>query len=170
MKQHTSPRASRHKRRIGGRAQDPDIGDPYQARHKPAGPSVCSECAAVFQEGHWSWRARPPECEVTICPACHRIKDRYPAGLLTLNGPFVHKHKEEILRLARHNEELEKQEHPLNRIMEIEERDEEIVISTTDIHLPRRIGEAMHHAYHGQLDFRYDEDSYFIRVDWTRED
>jgi hypothetical protein len=170
MKRHTSARASRHKRRIGGRAQDPDIGDPYQARHKPAGPTVCSECAAVFQEGHWSWRAPLSECEETICPACHRIRDKYPAGSLTLKGRFVQEHKAEILRLARHNEELEKQEHPLNRIMEIEEKDEGVVISTTDIHLPRRIGEALYHAYRGQLAFRYDKDSYFIRVDWARED
>jgi hypothetical protein len=53
--------------------------------------------------------------------------------------------------------------------MAIEERDDAIVVRTTDIHLPRRIGEALRHAYRGELDFHYDEEAYFIRVRWTRD-
>jgi len=170
MKQDRSPRTPRRKRRTAGRAQDTGIGDPYQARHKPASPSVCSECGAVFEKGRWSWGERPPDAKETICAACHRIKDKYPAGLLTLSGPFARTHKEEILHLARHNENQEKQEHPLNRIMGIEEKDEAVVISTTDIHLPRRIGKAIGDAYGGEVDIHFDEDGYFIRVNWTRED
>lgn len=52
--------------------------------------------------------------------------------------------------------------------MDIEERDRTLIVQTTDIHLPRRIGEALRHAYHGELDFRYEEDAYFLRVHWTR--
>jgi NMD protein affecting ribosome stability and mRNA decay len=170
MKQDSSPRNPRRQRRTAGRAQDPGIGDPYQAKHKPGGPSVCSECGAVFADGRWTWGERLPDAEETICAACHRIKDKYPAGLLTLSGRFARTHREEILRLARHNEDQEKQEHPLNRIMEIEEKNETVVISTTDIHLPRRIGKAIGDAYGGELDFHFDEDGYFIRVDWARED
>ncbi|HSF15998.1 MAG TPA: BCAM0308 family protein [Vicinamibacteria bacterium] len=170
MKKDRSPRSPRRERRTAGRAQDPDVGDPYLARHKPSGSSVCSECGAVFEEGRWSWGERPPKARETICPACHRIRDRYPAGLLTLSGPFARAHKEEILRLARHNEEQEKREHPLNRIMEIEEKDDAIVVSTTDIHLPRRIGRAISGAYDGDLAIHFDEDGYFIRVDWTSKD
>jgi hypothetical protein len=40
------------------------------------------------------------------------------------------------------------------------------VISTTDIHLPRRIGEALKRAFHGELDMHFDEAGYFVRVDW----
>jgi hypothetical protein len=170
MKQHISPRASRRKRRIAGRAQDPHVDDPYKAQHKPPEPSVCSACGAVFHEGRWRWMMRPPEAEETVCQACHRIKDGYPAGTLMLKGAFLRHHRDEVLALARHNEELEKKEHPLNRIMGIEQDGDRIVISTTDIHLPRRIGEAMRHAYHGKLDFQYDADSYFIRVSWEREE
>ena len=36
--------------------------------------------------------------------------------------------------------------------MGIEEKPGSIVIKTTDIHLPRAIGEALHHAYKGSLD------------------
>ncbi len=60
-------------------------------------------------------------------------------------------------------------EGPLHRIMGIEEQDDAIVVRTTEIHLPRRIGEALRHAYHGELDFRYEKEAYFLRVHWTRD-
>lgn len=88
---------------------------------------------------------------------------------MTITGDFVLRHKDEILHLARHQEEQEKAEHPLHRIIDIEAQDGAIVVRTTDIHLPRRIGEALRHAYHGELDFHYEEEAYFIRVKWTRE-
>jgi hypothetical protein len=52
--------------------------------------------------------------------------------------------------------------------MGIERRPEGLVISTTDTHLPRRIGEALKHAYHGQLELHYDRDEDFVRVNWRR--
>src|SRR5271167_2546040 len=55
------------------------------------------------------------------CPACRRINDRFPAGVVELRGAFGIQQKEEILRLARHQEEAEKSEHPLNRIIKIDE-------------------------------------------------
>jgi hypothetical protein len=94
---------------------------------------------------------------------------RYPAGELVIKGEFAARHKDEILHLARHQEEQEKAEHPLHRIMDIEEPDGGIVVRTTDIHLPRRIGEALRHAYRGDLEFHYEEGTYFIRVRWSRD-
>jgi hypothetical protein len=90
-----------------------------------------------------------------------------PPGIVTLKGPVVREHEEEIVNLARNLEQAEKQEHPLNRIMAIErEEPDTLVITTTDVHLPRPIGTAIHHAFHGDLKLRFDEDDYFIRVDW----
>jgi hypothetical protein len=103
-----------------------------------------------------------------MCPACHRIQDKYPAGFLTLEGPFLQEHKEELLHLARNEETKEKGEHPLHRIIHMEEKDESILITTTDIHLPRRIGEALRRAYEGELDFHYIEESNILRVRWKR--
>ena len=39
--------------------------------------------------------------------------------------------------------------------------------NTTDIHLPRRIGEAVKRAFHGTLDEHFDEGGYFVRVNWV---
>jgi hypothetical protein len=113
--------------------------------------------------------ARPDGAHEELCEACHRISDRYAAGELTIASAFLARHKDEILHLARHQEGREKAEHPLHRIIDIEEQDDAIVVRTTDIHLPRRIGEALRHAYRGELEFHYEEESYFIRIRWTRD-
>jgi hypothetical protein len=146
------------------------VHDPYKTRLKLAEPTVCPECGAVFHKGRWQWSAHPPKgAHEEMCQACHRTKDKYPAGTLTLTGAFIDSHRDEIVHLIRHQEELEKGERPLHRVISIEEEPSHIVVSTTDIHLPRRIGEALHSAYEGDLDFRYEEEAYFLRVNWRRE-
>jgi hypothetical protein len=102
-----------------------------------------------------------------LCPACRRIKDKFPAGVVTLRGDFAQEHKEEMIRSARHQEEAENKEHPLNRIISIEEDAQGLVINTTDIHLPRRIGEAVKRAFHGEIENTFEKDGYFVRVSWT---
>jgi hypothetical protein len=85
-----------------------------------------------------------------------------------LKGPFVDEQHEQVMGVAHNTEMKEKKEHPLSRIMAVERRPEGLVISTTDTHLPRRIGEALEHAYKGKLELHYDQDEEFIRVNWTR--
>lgn len=50
--------------------------------------------------------------------------------------------------------------------MNIEESEDGLVISTTDIHLPRLIGAALKPAFHGSLDVKFDDTAYFVRIDW----
>jgi hypothetical protein len=146
------------------------VHDPYKTKRKLPEPTVCPACNAVFKDGRWQWaESWPLDAHKETCQACHRTKDNYPAGVVTLTGAFLQTHKAEILNLARHLEEKEKAEHPLHRIMKIEEHPDAVVLSTTDIHLPSRIGEALHHAYKGELDVHYDQEGYFVRVNWNCE-
>ena len=140
----------------------------YRLREKLREPSVCPQCGVVFHKGRWGWNARPPGAEEVLCQACHRINDHYPQGLIRLTGPFFAEHKDEVLNAVRNQEAQERAEHPLSRIMSIRDEAGDAVVETTDVHLPRRIGEALHHAYHGALTFHYDEDEQFIRVQWSR--
>ncbi len=146
------------------------VHDPYKTRLKLPEPTVCPGCGAVYRKGRWTWASVPVGANVASCQACRRVDDAYPAGVATLRGGFLKKHRREILNLTRNQEALEKGEHPLHRIMAIEDRSEEIEITTTDIHLPRRIGQALHNAYRGSLDLHYDRGGYFVRVTWTREE
>ncbi|WP_159588834.1 BCAM0308 family protein [Chelativorans xinjiangense] len=157
-------------RRIAGRAQEDRVDDPYQRQQKPRGPAVCPKCGAAFKDGRWQWISTPTDTGHEICPACRRIEDGYPAGVLTLTGPFAIQHQDEILRLARHQEELENREHPMNRIMGIRKDESMIEITTTDIHLPRRIAETVHRAFHGRLVYRYEAEPYSLQVSWSREE
>ena len=144
------------------------VHDPYKTGLKLPEPTVCPQCGAVFEKGRWQWTNRPNDANEVTCQACHRINDAYPAGEVTLKGAFAVSHRREILGLVRNLEDKEKSAHPLNRIMDIAESDDEIIITTTDIHLPRRIGQALFNAFEGNFDFRYDKEGYFIRVHWTR--
>lgn len=161
------PAVARRDRRIAGHAQMDHVLDPYQGDKKLHDGTTCPQCGAVYHGARWQWAARPTGAAEELCAACRRINDNFPAGIVTLRGPFAVEHRQEMLQLARHQEEAEKQEHPLNRIMSIDEAPDGIVINTTDIHLPRRIGDAVKRAYHGELDARFEEDGYFVRVNWT---
>ncbi len=153
-------------RRIAGRAQRDHILDPYQARQKLEEPTVCRQCAAIYRRGRWQWGERPAAAHEALCPACRRIADQLPAGIVTLHGALAPARRAEITGLARNEEAAEKGEHPLNRIIAITDTDTGLAISTTDIHLPRRIAEGLKRAFHGTLDTHFDEVGYFVRLDW----
>ena len=141
--------------------------DTYKLKGKLAEPTVCTECGALFHKGRWTWNPKPAGADEIVCPACLRIRDKYPKGLVTIKGPFKDTQHEQLIGVVKNTEEKEKKEHPLSRIMAIESQPEGLVISTTDIHLPRRIGDALKHAYHGELELQYEQDEQFIRVMWT---
>lgn len=166
MTRRTKPPAGPARR--GDRRVEEYEHDTYKSKGKVKEPTACSRCGAVYQKGRWTWNPRPSGAYEVLCPACHRIADHCPKGLVTLAGAFLEEHKQEILGLARNEEEREKGQHPLARIMRIEPQGADILVSTTDMHLARRIGEAIHHAYQGELSLQYDEAEDFIRVSWMR--
>ena len=142
--------------------------DPYHARSKPAEPAVCPQCGLVYHKGRWQHAARPERANEHLCPACHRVNDRFPAGYITLAGPYMDAHGEEIRRLIRNEETREAEGHPLQRIMGIENKEGMVTVTTTDVHLARRIGDALHAAFHGELTVKYRPDEFLVRVDWRR--
>jgi NMD protein affecting ribosome stability and mRNA decay len=145
------------------------VHDPYKTKSKPSEPSVCPVCHAVFKDGRWQWAdSWPIDAHTKTCQACHHVSDGSPAGVISLRGEFAQNHSKELLQLIRHREQGENREHPLHRIMQIEEKPESIVIKTTDIHLPHAIGEALRRAYKGHLAIRYSEETYFVEVKWSR--
>jgi len=157
-------------RRRSGRVQQDHVIDPYKRVQKLPEPSFCRQCGAVYHAGRWQWAPQPSGAHDVLCQACHRINDKYPAGVLTLTGSSVAENSAELKRVARHQEASEKQDHPLNRIINIVENADGLVINTTDIHLPVRIGKAIHRAFRGKLDEHFDEAGYFVRVNWHRDD
>ena len=122
----------------------------------------------MYRHGRWGWGAAQPGSHSEVCSACHRIRDRFPAGYVTLQGDFLQTHRGEIMQRVRACEGAEKPEHPLQRIMAIEPDGEGLLVTTTDPHLARRIGDALHDAYKGELDFHYNKEENLLRVSWRR--
>ena len=142
--------------------------DPYLVRGKYKEPTVCPDCQAIFHKGRWQWGEAPDDAHPHRCPACARIHDRVPAGFLTLAGAFFAGHRDEILHLLHNHEAKEKAAHPLERIMGIEEQAQGTVVSFTGNHLARGSGEALRHAYQGDLHIDYNDKDGQIRVRWSR--
>ena len=143
--------------------------DPYHSHKKLEEPAGCPECNAVYHQGRWQWMVAPLHAHQALCPACQRIKDQCPAGFLKISGDFLSHHADEISQLIHHTEDREKREHALKRIMDIhEETDGSLNITFTDPHLARNVGEALHSAYKGDLDYHYHKGEYFRRVRWCR--
>jgi len=108
----------------------------------------------------------PVDAHDAICSACHRTRNHLPRGFVIIRGKFFGEHRDELLRLVRELEQREKAEHPLERIIKIEEIRHGAMVSTTGAHLARGIGEALHHVYQGDLEFHYSKE--WLSVTWTR--
>ena len=143
--------------------------DVYRFRAKLPGSTRCSECGAVFRKGRWVWGAAKPGAKQSTCPACRRVADHFPAGFIELRGGFLDEHHDEILNLVRNVAEKEKANHPMERVMAIEERPDRTVVSTTGVHVARGIGAALASAYRGELSVRYLDGENGVQVRWTRE-
>ncbi len=144
------------------------VHDSYKAKRKLPEPTRCPECGAVFHKGRWTWGAAPAGAHELKCPACHRIHDKFPAGYVTLKGEFLREHRDQILNLLRNHEAKEKAEHPLERIMAIEDTAEGVLVTTTDTHLARDFAEALFDAWKGDLEFHYNKEENLLRATWSR--
>ncbi len=171
MSKHRTPTPNRPQggvERHGARVLDDEQHDPYR-RAKVHEPAVCASCGAVLQRGRWCWGTAEPNANRVTCPACRRAHDRLPAGTLTLDGAFFVAHRDEAMNLVKNEAARERDEHALNRILAIEEADDRAVVTTTDIHLPQRIGRALERAWDGELSIHYAKDEDAVDVRWRRD-
>ena len=143
--------------------------DPHENSGKLWTPSVSPQYHAIDYTGRWHWRPRPAAAREVVRQACHRSNDNFPTGVVTLHGTFVPLNRAVLVRVARQQAESGQRERPLNRIVNIEHGEDRIVVNTTDIQLPVRIGEAIRRQFQGTLDRHFDEEGYMVRVDWHRD-
>jgi NMD protein affecting ribosome stability and mRNA decay len=139
--------------------------DPYHLRAKAAGNAQCPDCGLVQHQGRWKRDMPAGEARRQLCPACQRIRDRFPAGTVRLREapPAM---RAELLQRLRNVEQAESAEHPLERIMAVEERGGDLVVTTTGTHLARRIADAIERSFHGHAEARYPPDEATVQVDW----
>jgi NAD-dependent dihydropyrimidine dehydrogenase PreA subunit len=120
--------------------------DPYADAHKPSGVVTCTACHAFHERGHWKWGAVPSGASTALCPACRRIKDRCPAHVLRLDG-VPKDRRQELVALVHRVAEEECRDHPLERLMSLEDAADLIEIRTTGAQLPRRLRASIARAF-----------------------
>ncbi|WP_248916343.1 BCAM0308 family protein [Pseudomonas moorei] len=150
-----------------------DTHDPYRSQ-RFEGSAICPQCDSVYHAGNWTWKS--PEntvihdAQTVTCPACRRIDDNMPAGTLTLSGSFLLNHRNEIINLIENTEKKEKADHALERIIKMTDSGDDLIVTTTGIHLASRLGHALEAAYNGDSDYRYGDDEYVLTVSWKRDE
>jgi NMD protein affecting ribosome stability and mRNA decay len=149
--------------------------DPYLPRGARGQIAVCEGCLSVYRNKRWyaetalteAYRAGAAK---VVCPACLKIRDDFPGGIVTLRGGYVLAHKRDILKLVKNEEERARGFNPLERVMSIRENGHGgIVISTTNEKLAQRLGRAIKKAFHGEVTYQWSHDNKLARVEWLRE-
>ncbi|MBI5562422.1 MAG: ATPase [Deltaproteobacteria bacterium] len=147
--------------------------DSYLLGAAPQEEAVCKGCGAVWRGKRWTMEgeAAPPGIKAeTVCPACRKTRDRFAEGFVTIQGAFTKSHKDEILKLLHNKGERARRINPLERIMEIKERNGAIEVSTTTDKLAQRIGRMLHKSFNGEVEYKWSSGVKLARVVWTREE
>ncbi len=151
--------------------------DSYIPRKSPPAIGACTDCHAIRRSKRWhldekefaALTRKPGAVAMERCPACRKIADDFPSGVILLRGGYVLGHREEILKLVRNEEKRAMGINPLERIISVTERNGRMEIATTDEKLAQRIGREVRKACGGALEYKWSEDSKLLRVNWVRE-
>jgi NMD protein affecting ribosome stability and mRNA decay len=150
--------------------------DPYLLAEISNGTAICKKCHAIFHNKRWypgddetyKKKIESKGVNVVLCPACRKVKDKFPGGILKLKGDFLLQHKNEILNLVRNEEQRAKEFNPLERIMSINNIEKGLEITTTNERLAQRIGRSLQRAYHGRIEYKWSNDTKLLRAEWER--
>ncbi len=144
--------------------------DVYRSKDGVSGAVYCA-CGAVFSNKRWQSQGRGATAhgeQRVVCPACRRVADHNPAGIVTLKGSFFAAHGEEIDNLIRNTVEAAVMKNPLGRIMDIRREQEGVTITTTDVKLAQKIGREVFKSHGGDLQFTWSRAVGPVRISWSR--
>ena len=149
--------------------------DSYLPKGAPGKMVICPGCHALsigkrwrMDEAAYAKHVQAGTARQVFCPACEKIRDGYPSGQVTLKGPFLAEHREEILRIIKNEEQRARGTNPLQRIMSLSEKSGQLDITTTDEKLAQRIGRELRKACGGRVTYGWSHNDKFLRVQWER--
>lgn len=137
--------------------------------------ALCQKCGALYQNKRWTIDATELQKaggtnidNKVICPACQRMADNNPAGIVTLSGSYLWEHRDEILNTIKHVESKSRLKNPLGRIMEISEEKGIITVTTTEDKLAQKLGREVYKSQKGELRYQWSHEQNSVRVEWSR--
>ena len=144
--------------------------DSYLPRRSPKEVMQCCGCGAFYYRRHWT--LNPPNgfsssvrAHPVFCPACRKLRERYPGGELRLSGIEM-EDRGEIARIVRNEEERARQKNPLERIMRMDAVNGGWRVETTTEKLAQRLGRSLRKARGGKLQYKWGHENKFVRVVW----
>jgi hypothetical protein len=155
-------------RRLGGARSDP-----YLTQGPPRTTAQCSGCSAVYRNKRWQLAAQTGTApkkggrRLVLCPACRKVRDRYPNGVVTIHWPTQPRLRESMLNLIKNQEAWGRKGNPLERILSMEAGPSLLTITTTNERLAQRLGRAIERAFHGKVVYRWSRGDKLARVDWS---
>ncbi|MCA3009200.1 MAG: hypothetical protein INH34_12570 [Phycisphaerales bacterium] len=125
--------------------------------------AACPGCGAVAAHGRWSWGRATAGMAVVVCPACVRIRERAAAHVLELTGDLG-RCWNEVKGIIANVERAEVEDHPLERVMPFEVRDDRVFVPTTGLHVARRIAAAIVRRWRHGVQLRFTDPC--TRIEW----
>ena len=138
--------------------------DPYRDEGKRHGHLACTQCHVVYEAGRWQWLPVPQDAVPTLCPACRRVRDRYAAHVLHVEN-VPRDRQRELLAVLHDVAEVEREEHPLERLMLVRHDGNTIEAATTGNHIARRLLANLLRRYRTNLQVHHGRET--TRVRWN---
>lgn len=137
--------------------------------------AICTGCRSLYRNKRWyvnedestKLSSDMVRNDVT-CPACRRMQEHNPAGIVTFTGDYLVEHEVAILNTIKNEEEKARTRNPLARIMEIKQEGNVLTVCTTDDKLAEKLGRDIYKAHSGKLEYQWTKEDNFVRVNWNR--
>jgi NMD protein affecting ribosome stability and mRNA decay len=149
--------------------------DPYLPEAGLKEPAVCQSCQAIYQQKRWQLDpllatklADDPATHWVTCPACQKIAEHYPEGILTLRGSYLWNHEQEIHNILINAANRFTARNPLERIIRMQRTAEALIIETTANKLAEQLGRSLQKAHSGELQIDWQGAPVICRVQWER--
>jgi len=149
--------------------------DPYLPEGGHKEPAICKSCHALYQQKRWlldphtvEAMQNRPDVQWVTCPACQKIAEHYPEGILTLSGDYLWNHEQEIRNILDNEAERVFAKNPTARIMQMTAEDQSLVIETTEQKLAEHLGRVLNRAHRGELQVDWSGSPRICRVNWER--
>lgn len=162
---------ARNERSAGRRLR---LNEPVTAA--PGSNLYCPHCQAVYYKKAWHNNS---ELFATIsqdpaaaqqCPACQKIQNNTPLGILTLENIEDAEHRQMLINTIENIGQRSQERDSQERIMKIEEVGDRLEVYTTENQLAAGIGRQIKKAFGGKLKINFTPQRHhdsLARVVWT---
>jgi NMD protein affecting ribosome stability and mRNA decay len=142
------------------------------ARGRPAEPSACERCGAIFSRRVWRHHRKVTHAFLdgaswTTCPACQQTGQAVGFGRVLIRGPYATAHEDAIRRRIANVTARAAYTQPERRVSSIERQRDTLEVLTTSQKLAHRIVRELKKAFGGRASYAWSDDGTLFAT-WQR--